>query len=77
MKKNESLWSAYGISIIEICLKCWQTLQCTYGCGRNTIGYLAINVLIKSNNIFMIKASAFSSIFSTFTCCTAKIMLFF
>ena len=38
----------------------------SYGCGRNTIGYLLINVLIKSKN-FMVKASAFSSIFSTFT----------
>ena len=66
----------HDISIIEICLQYGPTLECTYGCGRNTIGYLLINMLIKSEN-FMVKASAFSSIFSTFTWCTAKIILFF
>lgn len=37
----------HGMCIIEICLQYGPTLQCTYGCGRNTIGYLIINVLIK------------------------------
>ena len=44
MVKNESLCivpETIGISITEICLQFWPTLQCTYGCGRNTIGYLA------------------------------------
>ena len=36
----------YGFSIIEIYLQYWPTLQCTYGCGRNTIGDLAIIVLM-------------------------------
>ena len=77
MKKNELLCSAWYLDYWN-CLQYGPTLECTDGCGRNTytIGYLDINVLIKSKN-FMVKASAFSSIFSTFTRCTAKIILFF
>ena len=74
--KKMNCYVVHGISIIEICLQYGPTLECTYGCGRNTIGYLIINVLIKSKN-FMVKASTFSSIFSTFTWCTAKIIFFF